>query len=96
MKINTAAGLLVDFVVLLPRSDCGDSFVCPKHNESLSTHKRAKFAVIMSSLLRHLIKHQGALMLWLDGLTGEEYCVLEQLARLGWISVIYMWIEDIR
>lgn len=40
MKINISVGSRVDFVACVPRSNCrGDSFVCPKHNESLSTHK---------------------------------------------------------
>lgn len=60
VKITPAVGLLVVFI---PKSDCRDSFVCPKkHNEPV---KGAKLSVIMSLSIR-LIKHRGAPVLRSD------------------------------
>lgn len=82
MKINILRDRLLTLLLGF-KSYCQDSFVCPKYNESRGTNKKVNFSVIISSLLRHRIKQQGAFMVLLDCSKKEECCTLAQVAMIS-------------
>ena len=48
----------------------------------------------MSSLLRHVIKHRGAFVLWSDNLTKADSCTLVLPAKTDSTSMVYILTKD--